>query len=121
MDTSLNFLEIELVEASPADASQLASELREYLLDEEPDLDVEQARSDPASQDLGATLILLLAAPSITAVARGLARWVERRGQNCIEFSKGKTSLRMTNLSDKTAAQLGQELVSFLKDEKVKE
>lgn len=116
MDAGFNQLEIELPDASPSEASRLVSELREYLLDEAPDLDIQQVRSNAETQDLGATLLLLLAAPSTVAVARGLSRWIARRNTCCLVFKSGKKSLKVENISNKTADGLSRDLMQLLVD-----
>ena len=55
---------------SVADANRWASELKEVFLDATSDIEVEQRRDNPYSQDFGATLVLILGTPAIIRDSR---------------------------------------------------
>jgi len=57
-------------------ANELAADLRQRLAEEAPEVEVRQVREDADNQDLGAALALVLGAPSVVIVARGVAAWI---------------------------------------------
>jgi hypothetical protein len=65
-------------DVSLAEANQLASSLQECLRDVDPDVQVERQRDNPDSMDFGATLGLILAPAVLSAVAKGVAKWLAR-------------------------------------------
>ena len=107
-------MQIDLVDTPAADAGRLAGELRDYVLDAAPDLDVEQVRTDPSTQDFGASLLLLLATPAVVGVAKGIARWIEKRQTSAVEIRCGKRSVKVDNLSNRRADELSRELLEML-------
>ena len=75
------------------------------------DAEVDQVRGDPSAQDFGATLAVLLAAPSILpALAKGVARWLELRNSSTVTIKCGKNSLVVDKISAKSATELGERL-----------
>jgi hypothetical protein len=52
---------------------QALSDLRE------PTLRIQRTKSNSRTQDMGATLVLVLGGPAVVAVAQGLADWLRRR------------------------------------------
>jgi hypothetical protein len=107
---------IELAEVDTSRSSRLATELGEFLLSEDPSLEIEQVRTDPESQDFGAALILFLGTPAVIAVARGIQRWVERRGVSSLTFKSRGTSLTVNNLTNKSATELSRELIELMSE-----
>ena len=63
---------------SAAEANRDIERLRESVLDAEPSVSAEIAKSDTTTQDFGASLILVLGAPAVVAVARGIAAFIAR-------------------------------------------
>src|SRR6266699_1054204 len=66
---------------SEGDADRYAGELRNFLLDAAPDIEVERRREDPYTQDFGATLILILGTPAIVAAVNRIGDWLALRNK----------------------------------------
>jgi len=80
-------------EENPSNAAGYAKELGDELRDEIEDLEVNHAKEDSSTQDFGATLILLLGAPAIVALAKGIAKYIARRpnAELSVDCGNGKT------------------------------
>jgi len=77
---------IRFQDLSVAEAGVQAARLRQEILDSSPDVRVELEKEDPNAQDFGSTLILVLGAPAIVAIAKGIANYLGRaRGRIIIE------------------------------------
>jgi hypothetical protein len=99
-------LTIEFEGVSEAEASRYANELRDDLLDSAPDLHIRRQAIDPNSQDFGSTLILLLAAPAVVTVAKGIKVWLERRNVASLTIKTEKGEIIVKNLTSEKAAIL---------------
>lgn len=87
---------------SEADANRYAEELQEFLRDASSDVTVERKRENPATQDFGSTLVLVLGTPAVVAIARAIGNWLAlRRGTITIEAENGEiTKITGTNLTN---------------------
>ncbi|MGY2026018.1 hypothetical protein [Nocardia gipuzkoensis] len=65
------------VELSVAD--EQCADLYGSLATEAPELPIQRVRGDELTQDFGATLVIVLSAPSVIVVARELSKWLARR------------------------------------------
>ena len=92
---------IKFEDTSDADANRHASELRDILLDANPDIEVHRRRDNPYTQDLGATLVLVLETPVAVAIIKAVENWLAlRRGTITIEREGGEiTKVTGTNLT----------------------
>ena len=75
-----------------AEAAEKASLLLEAVRDAEPSVQADLNKTDHHTQDMGATVILLLSAPAIVAISKGIAKFIarERPGRLIIETKDGK-------------------------------
>ncbi|MBL7488590.1 hypothetical protein I6A60_26765 [Frankia sp. AgB1.9] len=105
---------LQIERAPNGEKSRMARELRDFILDEEPEADIEFMRSDPEAQDIGATLILILQTPSIGAVALGVRSWLARRSTSEVVFKSGESSLSVDKISSRSASELGKQLAEFI-------
>jgi hypothetical protein len=100
-------LVITFPDASAAKRNQLAESLAEALRDLNPDIEVDRKRDRPDTQDFGATLAVVLAAPAVTELARGLASWLTRNSGARIEVRRnGEIILSGTHLDSKDVPRI---------------
>jgi hypothetical protein len=71
-----------------SEAGQNVAALRDQLLEDCPGLKADIRKDDPTTQDFGATLILLLGAPAIVALAKGLSNYLSRRPNGTLVLKK---------------------------------
>jgi hypothetical protein len=93
---------------SVADANRWASELKEMILNTATDVVAEQKRDNPSSQDLGATLSLVLGAPAVIAVAKALGQWLTLHREASITIKTPQGEIIGTKLSSKDALRLAE-------------
>jgi hypothetical protein len=95
---------------SLAEGGIKASRLREKLLDTSQDVQAEIEKDDPSTQDFGATLVLVLGAPAMVAIAKGIADYLRRdRGSISIE-ADGKIIAQ--GISGEDAARIAEAMSS---------
>lgn len=99
---------IRFEDLSAAEAGDRAASLRETLLDASPDLSVEVKKSDAATMDMGATLVLVLGTPAVIAIAKGIAAFLARERAGTLVIEQDGRVLFKGNSSDaaKVAAAL---------------
>lgn len=77
---SLRRTRIRIVGDDPARATRDAASLRDHLLEAVPEgLGATLEKDDRSTQDMGATLAIVLGGPALVAVAQGIADWLRRR------------------------------------------
>ena len=103
---------ITFVDASVADATRYASELRESLLEANPYASVEQRRDDPNSQDLGTTLVLVFGSQFAVAIAQGIRSWLAKRDSARLTIKTPKGTILLENVNAKDAAEITKALVN---------
>jgi Effector Associated Constant Component 1 len=108
---------LDLPDISSESGRAAATELRDYLIDEDPGISVTLARSDPMAQDFGASLLAVLAAPSVIVLARGVSQWLRNRGTSRVVFRHGQSSLTVDKVSAGSAADIAAALAELLEDE----
>jgi hypothetical protein len=95
--------------ATSAEGNQLASSLKDVLLDTDPGLTVERQRERPDTQDFGATLAIMLGTAAATAVAKGIAAWLARNSGSKLEIRhRGKLVLSATNLDSQDVPRIAE-------------
>jgi hypothetical protein len=109
-DGSKLALHIEFERVDAAEAGRLAESLREYVLDADASVEATRRRQDHSSMDFGASLALLLSAPAIVAVAKGIGSFLERYQTARIRITRPDGSIVVENLSSRQAAQLAARL-----------
>lgn len=94
-------------EASCAEANKYAGDLAATLRDLKEGVAVEQRRDREDTQDLGATLAIVLGTASVTAIANGIASWLMRHSGARIQItSKGNVIAK--NLDSRDAARIAE-------------
>ena len=91
---------IGFVDANSADAGTYAADLKDHLAMVAPDVQARQLRTDPHAMDMGATLGIVLAAPAIVALAKGIADWLKMRGSKpkLVIYRDGKKLIELDNM-----------------------
>jgi hypothetical protein len=70
---------IQFDDLDEAAANQAALSLREFLLDQDLDVEVKIEKSSGSTQDFGSILVLLLGTKAVIEIAKGIADWLRRR------------------------------------------
>jgi hypothetical protein len=81
-------------ETNLAEANKLAEELNEYLKDNY-QVDVPIVKKDPNTQDAGSILQIILGAPALALVIKGLADWLMKRNSASITVTKDKEGFKV--------------------------
>lgn len=92
---------------SVAEANRLASELGEMLRGI-PGVQVNQHRNSENTQDMGASLILLLGTPAVLAVAKGVEAYLKKRHDAKITITGPQGEVRAENITGKEAIALAE-------------
>lgn len=84
---------------SDADANVCAGELARWLRGEVEGAQVQRVRTDPASQDLGTVLTVIVSSAAAVQVARGVREWLRReaRGTTLDWSSSGLVARGLTS------------------------
>lgn len=83
------------------EAGAAVADLREHLAIVAPAVEADQRRTDASSQDMGATLAIVLGAPAVVALAKGIADWLKMRGSKprvVIRNAQGEIILELENI-----------------------
>lgn len=114
MDNNKQVFKIRFKDVSIAEAGVRARRLRKELMDSSADVHVNIDKDDQSNQDLGSTLIVILGAPAITKIAKGIADYLSRdRGKIIIERD-GK--IIAEGLTGKDAARIVEAMSSQKKE-----
>jgi hypothetical protein len=92
--------------AEPADGNRYASNLKDFLLDLGTDVRVEKRRENLDSQDFGSTLVLVLGTTAISALARGIAVWLQRNAGARITLRTTRGEVVAEGLDSNDAARI---------------
>lgn len=85
-----------------SDAGANVVDLKEHLAMVAPAVQTDQRRTDPNSQDMGATLAIVLGAPAVVSLAKGIADWLKMRASKpriTVRNSEGQIILELENIS----------------------
>ncbi len=77
MDNSIHYT-IRFDDIEAADAGRAAESLRRSLQDVDPTIVARRARSDTDAMDFGPALEIVLTAPAIIELAKGISNWLSR-------------------------------------------
>src|SRR3954468_24693159 len=97
---------IEFPSSDTAEATIFAQELREFVLDVQPEVSADTRRADPLSQDFGSTLIIVLAGPAVVAVAKAVGDWLRLRRQAKITIRTAAGEVIAENITSDEALEL---------------
>lgn len=105
-------------EADLSTANRLAAELEEAVSRVVPQAEIGRVREDPAAQDFGAIIEILLASAAAREVARGIGNWIEKRPATKIRLRKTtpEGSSAELEIEGRVGARTFEEIVSFLED-----
>ena len=73
---------------------------------------VERRRTDPESQDFGATLVLVLGTTAVTAIAEGIRTWLARNSGVSLDIVVGGKTVRARNLDSQGVQELAKVLAA---------
>jgi hypothetical protein len=100
-----NNIYIDFPDVSPAEAGQLANDLRDYL-QRNAGSEVKIVKSKIDTMDFGATLAIILGAAPTLAIARALGNWLLMHQQRKITVKKGQFEVEAENFSSKDVSRL---------------
>ena len=83
----------------PALATQYADELRNGILDKSSDIEVNVEQEDPTNLDFGASLVLILGAPAVVALAKALGDWLRLRNSAKIRIISDNGDVIVENVT----------------------
>lgn len=93
--------------ASTAEANRYATDLAIAIRETDSELQVQQHRDRTDTQDLGATLIIILGTASVTALAKGISTWLARHSGASIQIdADGKVVA--SHLDSRDAARIAE-------------
>jgi hypothetical protein len=92
------------------DAGVAAESLRRTLIDEAPGIEVRRGRSDQDAMDFGSTLVVILAAPAVVQVAKGIAAWLGRTHSSKVTITRSDGKVVVENIGAREAASLAERL-----------
>jgi hypothetical protein len=96
---------ISFEDESVADSGQKVVQLRDTLLDLTPDVSAEIVKENQSTQDFGATLVLVLGAPAVVVIAKGITDYLSRTGATLtIQDRNGKVIAK--NIKSTDAARI---------------
>ena len=75
-------------DTDPAEANVLCGELQDSLRQDVPDVEISRFKSNPLTQDFGATLVLVLGTAAVTRLAEGIAAWLGTRHEAKLRLSR---------------------------------
>lgn len=102
-------IKLELQEIRPSLQTRFVKELEIELKRDVPAIKTE-ILSIPGNQDLGTILELVLAAPSVIIVAKGISEYLKRRNISKIKIKIGENTVTASNLDSKSIVKIVREL-----------
>lgn len=102
---------IHFEEVNAAQANQYAAQLREAILESSPEVDAKIVKDSSITQDFGATIVLILGAPAVVIVAKGIADYL-RRSRGTITIKTDDETVIATGLTGQDAARIAEAFAS---------
>jgi hypothetical protein len=93
-----------------ADAARAAESLRRTLQEIDPTIKANISRTDKEAMDFGASLTVLLTAPSIVAFAKGISDWLARTHNSKVTVKGLDGEVIVENVSARDAIGLAEKL-----------
>jgi hypothetical protein len=93
-----------------ADAGRAADSLRRTLQEIDPAITANVSRTDKEAMDFGASLTILLTAPSIVALAKGISDWLARTHDSKVTVKGLDGEVIVENVSARDAISLAEKL-----------
>jgi hypothetical protein len=109
MDQPLRYI-IRFDGLEAADAGRAAESLRRSLLEVDPTIKAKRVRTDPEAMDFGVTLSIVLAAPAIIELAKGISNWLNRTHSSKLTVIASDGTVILENVSAREAADLAEKL-----------
>ena len=96
-----------------ADAGRAAENLRSSLQDVDPTIQATRVRTDAETMDFGSTLAVVLAAPAVVQLAKGIANWLTRSPTSKVTVIGPDGTTIVENISARDAAGLAEKLAGY--------
>jgi hypothetical protein len=93
-----------------ADAGRAADGLRRSLQEVDPTIQAARVRTDPAAMDFGTALEIVLAAPAIIELAKGISNWLARSHSSKVTVIGPDGTVIVENIGAREAAGLAEKL-----------
>ena len=84
---------IEFPDSATADATRLAEDLARHISATIDGVKAEVAPGSPDAMDFGATVAIVLGAPSVVYLAKGIADRIRRQGDPALVIKRGNDSI----------------------------
>jgi hypothetical protein len=98
-------LQISFPSAFAAEGTKFADSLAEAIRNIGLDITVERDRDRPDTQDPGATLTIIQAKPAASAIAKGIAAWLDRNHGVSLQIRRGDSEIT-SNVSSRDTERL---------------
>ena len=98
--------------ANLREGNGLAEELRTGLEQSAPGVTAERARERDDTQDLGTAVALVLSAPAVIAIARGIGQFLQKHQNASLEIKTKGGHVILKNVTSRTALEVIREVLS---------
>ena len=92
------------------DAGEAAESLRRTLIDEAPSVEARRVRADHDAMDFGAGLVVVLTAPAVVELAKGIAAWLVRTHSSKVTIMRSDGKVVVENIDARDAVNLAEKL-----------
>ena len=109
MDQPIRYT-ISFPELEAADAGRQAEGLRRTLQEFAPTIHARRARAEPDAMDFGTVLEIVLAAPAIIELAKGISGWLARTHSSKLTLTGADGTTIVENITAREATDLAERL-----------